>query len=71
MSCCVFHSEPQIQDQHQRRAAAHRDVEVHAAFVFVVADENRLHPNVGHVNGSREEEEDGEPGEQEADQDRC
>lgn len=54
---------------HQRRAAAHRDVEVHAALVFVVADEDRLHPNVRHVNGPREEEEDGKAREQQADQD--
>lgn len=50
---------------------AHRDVEVDAAFVFVVADKNRLHANVRHVNRPREEEEDGEPREQQADQDGC
>lgn len=50
---------------------AHRDVEVDAALVFVVADKNRLHANVRHVDRSREEEEDGEPREQQADQDRC
>lgn len=82
-SCCWWCSgssagqqAPLGSDQHKPthpkgRPAAHRDVEVDAAFVFVVADKNRLHPNVRHVNGSREEEEDGQPRQQQADQDRC
>lgn len=41
---------------------AHRDVEIYAALVLVVADKNGLHPNVGHVNGAREEEEDSQTG---------
>lgn len=53
------------------RAAAHRDVQEDAALVFVVADVDGLHANVRHVNRAREEEEDGQPGEQQADQDRC
>lgn len=51
-------------------AVAHRDVQVHAALVFVVADQNRLDAYVGDVDGAREEEEDGEAGEQQAQQHR-
>lgn len=43
-------------------AKAHRDVEIDAALVLVVADKNGLHPNVGHINGAREEEEHSQTG---------
>ena len=45
-----------------RNGKTHCDVEIDAALVFVIADENRLHPNIGDVDGAREEEEDGQTG---------
>lgn len=39
-----------------------RDVEIHAALFLVIADENGLHPNIGHINGAREEEEHSQTG---------
>lgn len=53
-------SEITYETYHNQRLYAHRDVEIHAAFVSVVADKHRLHPNVGNINGARKEEEDGQ-----------
>lgn len=50
---------------------AHRDVEINAAFVLVVADKNRLYSDVGHIDGAREEEENSKAAQQQADHDRC
>lgn len=39
-------------------AEAHRNVEIDAALLLVVVDKDGLHPDVGHINGAWEEEED-------------
>lgn len=35
----------------------HRDVEIDSVPLSVIADRNWLHPNIGYINGAREEEE--------------
>lgn len=50
----------------KKKKKSHGDVEIDAAFVLVVADENSLDPSVGNIDGAREEEEDSEAGEQQA-----
>lgn len=48
---------------------AHRDVEVDS-LLLVIADHHRLDAHVGDIDGAREEEEDGQPAQQQAQQHR-
>lgn len=62
------HTVMKSQTSDNNQPVPHRDVEVNAALLPVVTDESRLHPDVWHIDGAREQEEDGEARKQQADQ---
>lgn len=66
--CVTGHSVMTSPTLDNNEPVPHRDVEVNAALLPVVTDESRLHPDVGHIDGAREQEEDGEARKQQADQ---